>query len=392
MSETLGRPKTTPGERPRLVGRHLALVFAATFTTLTGLFLLLSVVPMYAVSSGAGEVGAGMATGALMLTTVLTELALPRLMTRFGHRPVLAAGILLLGLPPLALIVSGHLATIMVVSLVRGLGFAISVVVTGALVAALVPPERRGEGLGLFGVAAGVPSVLALPLGVWLAEHIGFTPVFIAGSAASLAALAALPGLPRRAAPPPAAGERPFGIVAGLRSPGLLRPALVFAATSMAAGVLITFLPAAVPAGGIAAAALFVQPAVTTATRWWAGRVGDRHGAGRLLMPALAAAATGIALLALVPSPAAVFASMVLFGAGFGVAQNASMSVMYERVAPSGYGTVSAMWNIGYDGGMGVGGAAFGVAAAQTGYPAAFTLTAVVMLLALPLSVHRRTR
>ncbi|WP_149261482.1 MFS transporter [Actinomadura sp. K4S16] len=396
MSETQGtlpHPIAVGAARPRLVGRHLALVFAGAFTTLTGFFLLFSVVPMYAVDGGAGGVGAGVTTGALMLTTVLAELSLPRLLDRFGHRRVLAAGILLLGAPTLALPFSSSMATITAVSLVRGLGFAVTVVVTGALLAALVPAERRGEGIGLFGVVAGVPSLLALPLGVWLAGRVGYTPVFVAGAAASLAALAVLPGLPRRITGPPTTSsepERPFGIAAGLRSAALLRPAVAFASTAMAAGILVTFLPDAVPAG-IAAAALFVQPASTTLARLWAGRVGDRHGAGRLLMPAVAVAASGVALLALVPNTVAVLAAMVVFGAGFGVTQNASMAMMFERAPASGYGTVSALWNVGYDGGMGVGGAAFGLAAAATGYPVAFALTAAVILLALPLAFSRRS-
>lgn len=77
MSETLQLPKAAGHPRPRLVGRHLALVFAAAFSMLTGFFLLFSVVPMYAAAGGAGGVGAGAATGALMLTTVLAELSLP---------------------------------------------------------------------------------------------------------------------------------------------------------------------------------------------------------------------------------------------------------------------------------------------------------------------------
>ena len=68
---------------------------------------------------------------------------------------------------------------------------------------------------------------------------------------------------------------------------------------------------------------------------------------------------------------------------------NDSLTMMYERAPASGYGTVSALWNIGYDGGMGVGGAAFGVAAALGGFPAAFGLTAAVILLALPLARRR---
>ncbi|MFA1547702.1 MFS transporter [Actinomadura chokoriensis] len=384
MAKSLRDVERARTPRPRLVTRPVALVFAATFTSLTGVFLLLSVVPMYAVDGGAGRAGAGLATGALMLTTVLAELALPRLLTRFGYRTVLAAGTLLLALPPLALPLSSGTAMIVLASLVRGLGFGVAVVVPNALVAALAPAERRGEALGLFGITSGVPAVLALPLGVWLADRVGYPPVFVASAVISLATFAVLPGIPGRIAA--SSPRRPLGVVAGLRSPGLLRPAVAFAATAMGAGILITFLPEAVPAGGVAAAALFVQPAVTTVARWWAGRFGDRHGAARLLMPALATASAGIGLLFLVPHPAAVFTSMVLFGAGFGVTQNASLAMMYERAPASAYGTVSALWNVGYDGGMGAGSAAFGVAATSAGYPVAFALTAAVVLLALPLA------
>jgi hypothetical protein len=41
------------------------------------------------------------------------------------------------------------------VSLVRGLGFGLCGVATGALTAKLLPPGRRGEGLGLLGVVSG---------------------------------------------------------------------------------------------------------------------------------------------------------------------------------------------------------------------------------------------
>ncbi|NVI86836.1 MFS transporter [Actinomadura sp. BRA 177] len=389
MSKPLRDAERAAEPRPRLVTRPLALVFAVTVTSLTGVFLLLSVVPMYAVDGGAGRSGAGLATGALMLTTVLAELALPRLLTRFGYRTVLAVGTLLLALPPIALALSSGPAVIIVASLVRGIGFGVAVVLPNALVAALAPEGRRGEALGLFGITSGAPAVLALPLGVWLADRVGYPPVFIASAVLALAALAVLPGIPNRLPTRSPSPERPLGVVAGLRSPALLRPAAAFAATAMAAGILITFLPEAVPAGGVAAAALFVQPAATTAARWWTGRAGDRIGAARLLLPSVALAAAGIALLFLVPHPAAVFTSMVLFGAGFGVTQNASLAMMYERAPASAYGTVSALWNIGYDGGMGVGGAAFGIAATHTGYPAAFALTAAVIVLALPLARRR---
>jgi len=316
-----------------------------------------------------------------MFATVATELVTPRLVARFGYQLVFAAGLFLLGAPALALPASASMLAIVVVCLVRGVGFAIAVVVGGSLVASFVPAERRGEGLGLYGVIVQIPAIIGLPLGVWLSGHAGFPTVFVLAAAAALAGLLAMPGLPRRTA----VHVETIGILAGLRSPALLRPALAFSATAMAAGVVVTFLPLAVThnAGNVAALALLAQAVAATFTRWWAGHHGDRHGSAKLLVPALLVAAAGLSALVMLGSSIAVVLGMVVFGAGFGVAQNASLVLMFERVPESGYDAASAIWNLAYDAGLGVGGAGFGVLAAQTGYSAAFAWTAALMLIAL---------
>ncbi|GAX51697.1 MFS transporter [Streptomyces olivochromogenes] len=342
----------------------------------TSFFLLLSVVPRYATASGAG-----LATGALMLSTVLGELAAPRLVARYGYRVALIAGLTLLGAPALVLTASDGMAWIVTVCLVRGLGFALTLVAGGALTASLIPAERRGEGLALVGVVSGVPSLIALPLGVWLAAHAGYGPVAVAAGVAALAAILAVPGLPDRE---PASGKT-VGVLAGLRTGGLMRPGAVFATTALAAGIVVTFLPLAVPAayGTVVAVALFVQPAASTAARWAAGRYGDRHGSARLVVPGLVLSAGGLSITAVTGSPVAVLVGVAVFGTGFGIAQNATLTLMYARVPASGYGTVTALWNVAYDGGMGVGAAGFGVLAGVTGYPSALAVTAVLMLAAL---------
>lgn len=382
-SAPAGVPTAGPspdGRPPRLVTPALALIFAATFGALTSFYLLLSVLPRYAVSVGAGTVGAGVTTGALMLTTTATELATPWLVSKLGQRTTFAAGLVLLGLPALALPAASNLGAIAAVCLVRGVGFAILVVMGSALVAVLSVPGRLGEALGLYGMAAGVPWVAALPFGLWLAEHAGYTPVFVIGAVSSLAGLAALPGVPRGRPTTPA-----VGVLGTLRMPSQRRPALVFMTTAVAAGALMTFLPLALPeaSGPRPAAALLVFAAASTLARWWTGRHTDRHPSRELLGPAVLAAAVGTAMLALPGTPGAVMGAMVLAGGGFGVAQNASLTTMFARAGGASHDMVSAVWNLAYDAGLGAGGFGFGVVAARAGYSAAFTVTAGAMLVAL---------
>ena len=336
-----------PAPRARLISGRLALALMSSFGALTSFYLLLSVTPMYAVSAGAGSAEAGVVTGSLMLATVAAEFASARLMRRYGYRAVFAAGALLLGGPALALLGPHSVVAIVAVSIARGLGFGLNTVVIGALVATALPPERRGEGIGLAG-SAGRPE--------------------------------ADPG-----------AAQPAGLLASLRSGSQLRPSLVFAATTVSAGVVAAFLPlAAGVSGGTAALGLFVQAVASTAGRWWAGRYGDRHGHAGLLIPGLLTAAAGMSVLIWVAAPAALITGMCLFGIGFGISQNATFALMIDRAPVSGYGTASALWNLAYDAGYGAGPAVFGVFVVYTGYPAAFVLTGTLMVAALVPAVRDR--
>jgi len=174
-----------------------------------------------------------------------------------------------------------------------------------------------------------------------------------------------------------------------------VRLALVFGATTTAVGIFVTFLPLA--AATAAAPALLCQPAAAIGGRWLAGRYGDRHGPARLLAPGVLVTAAGLALLshpAISGSSATVLviAGAVLFGLGFGMAQNVTLTLMYDLVTESGYSMISAVWNLAYDVGMGIGAAGFGVLAAYTGYPGGFLITAVLLPVPLLLVVRRAHR
>jgi len=381
---TQSQTATTDGAPVRLLSLPLALTFLVEFSSLTSFFLLLSALPMLAAAGDAGSSGAGLITGSLLLGTVTAEAVAAAGIRRFGYRTMLAAGAVLLGAPALALLSREPQAVMMGVSFVRGLGFGLCGVTSGALAATLLPAERRGEGLGLLGIVSGVPAVVALPAGVWLAgHHLGAAAAALA-AVAGLVPLAALRWLPGRAE---AGRARPAARTR--RAPGAaLRLALIFAAGTVAAGVLDSFFPLAKGvSSNLSSAALLVQAIIATLSRWQAGRHGDRYGHARLLIPGLIVAALGMTAMLWLSSPALVFASMVLFGAGFGVLENATFALLLERLPEA---KASALWNFAYDAGYGAGPAVFGLFAARTGYPAAFALTGIFVLAALPAALRER--
>ena len=387
-TSTQAKPGTASPSR--LLSVPLAMTFLAEFTSLTSFFLLLSVMPMLAAAAGAGSSAAGLMTGSLLLGTVAAEALAAPAIRRFGYRMVLAAGAVLLGVPALAMLAPEPQAVMMSVSLMRGIGFGLCGVATGALTAKLLPPGRRGEGLGLLGIVSGVPAIVALPAGVWLAGH-----HLAAAAAAMAAAVGVLPLVTIRWLPGGREARRSAG---ARRTPGArrsrriagaaLRLPLIFAAATIAAGVLDSFLPLAkgIPSN-LCSAALLVQAITATLSRWQAGRHGDRFGHARLLIPALAVAALGMATMMVLGSPVMIFAGMVLFGAGFGVIENATFALLIEQLPEA---KASALWNFAYDAGYGAGPAVFGLICVRTGYPAAFALTGALILAAVPVAWRER--
>jgi predicted MFS family arabinose efflux permease len=375
--------KTGTTERGGLLTRPVALLILVAFAALFGFQLLLSVVPLYADEAGGGSSGAGLATAAFMLSTVLTQIQMPRILRRFGYRRALAAGLLFLGVPALFYGYAGTLVPILAVTLLRGVGFGIVTVVFAALIVELAPPGRRGEALGLLGVAITLPTIFCNALGLWLVGRFGFEIVFLLGGATPLLGLAMIPGI--RSATAMGGNEEGVGFFAGLGRAHLRRIFILFAATTMAAGVVITFLPLAVPGSGIfsAAGALLIVGVTSTVSRWWGGRFGDRRDPRILLAPGLIACAVGIAGLPF--GGVILLAGAALFGTGFGLLQNASLILMMERVSKSEYGLGSTLWNAAFDAGTGIGAFSFGFVISAVGYYWSFFLCSILLASALVL-------
>ena len=372
---------------------------AMTFLGFCGYAVLLPVAPLWAVHGGADTGESGLVNGVLLLFTVLTQLLVPPALRRYGWGPVLAAGMVLLGIPAAAYALSDGLGPVLVLSALRGVGFGVLTVTGSAAVAALVGTERRGEAIGTYGLAVALPNLVLLPAGPWLAEQVGFGVVF---------ALSALPllGIPpalrlaatlhqgapdllhlgherRDPADPESAAYRP-----------LLRPTLLLLSVTLAGGAVITFAPQMVADDLIATAGLFVMGVVAALGRWRAGILADRRGAQPFLGPLVLLTGGGMALVAWsVADPArtrttAFLAAMVLVGLAYGALQNLTLVVAFASVSRRHHNLASAVWNVGFDAGTAIGSVAVGAIAVRTSFGPAFWMVAGAAVAVLPLAVR----
>jgi MFS family permease len=433
--------------------RVFRLMLAVTVLGFGGHALLLPVLPLWVSRGGAGEFGAGATTGVFMLTTVLTQLAVPWLIRALGYRAVFASGLVFLAAPTPMVLLTAELGPVLALNAVRGIGFGLITVAGSALVAELVEPAEHGRASSRYGLAIGIPGLALLPLGVATVDALGFAGVFWTATLSPLLAALLVPFLhatPPRESHPSAreshasareshasareshasareshasvreprfgdenrvggeelaraeAGVHPEPVtaehgVAGRRAFVLagLGPMAAMLAGSVAQGGLTTFLPLVAPGAIVAVpVALFAVALGGVIGRGIAGPLVDRRGPGRLLLPGglLSAAGMAVEVLAVGLNPWLLVPGALAVGLGFGLVQNDSLVALFAAAGPPRYGAASAAWNIGFDAGTGAGASGLGAVAQPFGFRAAFGVAALLLLAAAPLTRARASR
>lgn len=379
--------------------RGTPALLAMTTLGFSGYALLLPVSPLWATHGGAGTAGAGAVNGVLMLFTVLMQPVVPGMIRRWGWGVVMAAGVALLGLPSLAHLLSDNLLPILALSAVRGLGFGILTVTGSAAIAELVPPERRGRAIGLYGLAIAAPQLVLLPLAPWVAQTYGFWLLF---TAATVPVLAIGPAL--------VVGRILDGVEAARRAGGasvaadpsayraLVAPVTLLLAVTLAGGALLTFIPQATSSAALTTLGLLLLTATATLSRWRFGALADRHGVQPFMAPLVVMTSVGMAAIAWsVREPDETGAvwllvGMAMVGTCYGGLQNLTLVAAFQVVSQRRYGMASAAWNMGFDAGTGIGAVLVGMVAAGTSFRTAFLVAAGLSLLTLPMALRPAAR
>lgn len=385
--------------------RGLIPVLVAVASAFAAWALLLPVVPTNVIDDGQPTSLAGLSTGVFMLATVITQVFTPRVLRTLGYRRVIAVSSLLLGVPALGYILGMDPAPLLTVSAIRGVGFGALSVAEAAIVAELVPLRLLGSATGIFGLVVGLAQMLALPAGLALVDVVGYRPVYAIAGAIGLVSLVASFAVPVIPQPAPES-ETAQGVHVPMWHLVLV-PALALMFITTAYGAITNFLPVSMreldPARGAALGGVMLSVLNFAAmlSRYAAGKIMDRRGyPGSVLIPFQIVAALGVllmaAILALKLPVWVMFIAALLYGAGFGAAQNEALTMMFYRLPRHKTSEASAVWNIAFDGGTGLGSTFYGMLITTMAFAPMFgiaggviTIGLVVTLLDRRLGKHR---
>ncbi|NVZ53347.1 MFS transporter [Pseudomonas sp. B6002] len=283
---------------------------------------------------------------------------------RVGRRRLLLAGLLLFAVACGLCGLAPSLPWLVAARVLQGLGAAVMMAMTLAMVGDTVTKERTGRVMGLLGTMSAVGTAMGPSVGGMLLSLWGWQALFLVGVPLGLlAAVLACRYLPLDRQPRlQPTGERFWS---PLKNPAL-RVGLVISAL-VAAVIMTTFVvgPFYLSRGlGLDPAwmglAMAVGPCVAALTGVPAGRLVDRLGSQRMTLAGLGVMALGALLLSLVSGLPAYLGSLVLLTAGYSLFQAANNTAVMSDVQASRRGKVSGLLNLSRNLGLIFGASALG--------------------------------
>ncbi|HSJ49758.1 MAG TPA: MFS transporter [Actinomycetota bacterium] len=387
----MGAPETVePGIRDVLRIPEVRAAIVGTFVIMLGFGIVSPVLPSYARSFGVGEATVGLLISGFSFARLLAGPFVGRLIDRRGERAMVALGAAIVGATSIAAGLAPTFPALLVLRSLGGVGSALFFAALLSYLLRTIPPDRSGRVMSVWYGAFNVGIIAGGPLGGVIAEWLGLaSPLHVYGVACFAAA-----GLFLRAIRDPArsAEETRAG---GLRRLPWGRP---FAAVLAANGAYLWLIGAVfstlVPLFGAddvglslrgIGLAIAVVTAVELVVLYPAGKATDRRGRRAVLVPALAGLAAVTMVTGFATTPATFLLAMGAYGLTSGFAGVPPAPMLSDVTPEEIKGSAVAVFRFVGDIGFVLGPLVAGWTAEHLGYPTAFAVSAVPVLLALAL-------
>lgn len=356
------------------------LVMASTFLFFFSLHLLITPLPLYIKEVGGEPSQIGLVMGIFALTAVLSRPLVGRLVDDWGRKPVMMIGSTIFILGPLFYMLARSVPSLFLARMFHGIGIAAFTTAYPTLVADLVPSPRRGEALGLAGIAPAFSIMVAPPLASALLPRFDFSPFFLVS--AMVAALSLLVATPIREAARAPNPQKAPGFLETLGERYVWVPCLLNAALGLTWGALINFLPLFGMERGIANTGLFFTGygLMTVTAQMPLGRLSDRVGRITVIAPATVLLALALAGLEVVRGVELLIVVAILYGLGLSGTWTATMALLVDETPLEVRGMAIGVLYACFDLGVGLGGVAMGPVAGTVGYGGMYLILGLISL------------
>lgn len=331
--------------------------------------MLIPTIPSQVTGLGGSNVQVGLVIGIFTISSLVTRPFAGRALDLFGRKHVL-----LVGLAICALTIAGYsymaaITLILAARFVHGIGWGMSTTSLGTVIADIIPPERRGEGMGYYGLSNTFAMALAPLTGLWIMQTYGFPRVLLISTLLALLSLFSSLFISYTKPLPFKKPIQKEKLMQRLWEQSALLPSVLLLCTAICYGGIVTFVTLFGHEAGISNVGWFFlcNASMVLIVRPITGLLFDRKGHEWVLLPGALFTLIGLLLLSYAHSEASLAAAALCYGIGFGSIQPALQAWTIARAAPTRRGAASATFFSANDLGIGLGAMVLGALANFSG-------------------------
>ncbi|MCI5715408.1 MAG: MFS transporter, partial [Bacteroidales bacterium] len=181
MNKTIGQNKLWTGS--------FIKICLVNFFIFVNFHALLPTFPFFVTYLGGDALTIGVATALFSVASIASRPFSGWLVDTKGRCAVLTAGLIGMAAIPMGYFVSCGIAFAIILRTAHGLFHAASSNASSTWVADIIPCERMGEGLGMYGLSMALSTAIAPALGLMIMNQWGFKPMFVLVAFVALLAL-----------------------------------------------------------------------------------------------------------------------------------------------------------------------------------------------------------
>ena len=362
---------------------NFVLVFVASLLVFTAFYIMLPTLPVFLTRELKIEEGqTGLVLAVYTLAALLIRPFTGFMIDRFGRKWFYILSLLLFAIIFLGYPLAGAFALMLIVRFAHGLVWGVATTTGSTLIVDIVPAERRGEGIGLYGLAMTIPMALGPFTGLHLTQNNNYPLMFLCAGFLAFAGFALTLFIKYPAVPDAAIIKFSFrNLLESTSLPVTFNLLLI----NITYGGLVSFVSLYAIKTGIGNTGIFfiVFASGIALARIYMGKIFDRRGPKALSAGGILFLAIGHIILGLFINTTGFMIAGFLLGLGSGVVFPAFQAMVNNLVPPQRRGAANSTLFSGLDLGIGLGMLITGFLSHAIGLPHTYLIYAGLNLIAL---------
>ncbi|MBP2076321.1 MFS transporter [Oceanobacillus polygoni] len=374
--------------RERIWTRDFVFICIANFFVFLGFQMTLPTLPLFVKELGGSDQLVGMVVGIFTFSALIFRPYAGHALESKGRGFVYMLGLAIFVLSIGAYAFIASIVLLFVIRIVQGIGWGLSTTAGGTIATDIIPPDRRGEGMGYFGLSGNLALAFGPALGLTLVGIISFSELFLICAALGLIAFIIASRIHYKKVDQ---SEHKTATVAfDIFEKTALQPSLLLFFITATFGGIATFLPIYAIEQNVEGIQLYflVYAIFLMISRTFSGQIYDRKGHLYVFLPGTVLIFIAMLLLAWLPNTTTLLIGAGLYGLGFGSVQPALQAWSVEKAPNHRKGMANATFYSFFDLGIGIGAIAFGQLAYFLGYGSIYIASAGSVLLSMLLYIY----